>query len=150
MGKNWRRTILLEVLTVERLTIQQLIDRYDNKLYEEPSGSEQYREHYSVRVYLQWLQHFMSLGVPFHRLRVLAEADRLGELAIFPCRVGAPVYVIDSGRKGAKVRATRINGFLYDGHQIEVCVAGSGSWYRMGEEAFLTPDQAERALRGGK
>ena len=135
---------------MERLTIQQLIDRCDQWLYREPSGTAAYQEYESFRTYLQWLQHYQSLGTPFTRLRDLVEADREDRLGIFPCKVGAPVYVIESSRKGSKVRATRIIGFLYDGDQFEVSVSGSGVWYRLGEDAFLTPDRAERALRGGK
>jgi len=84
-----------------------------------------------------------ALGTTPDRLRELAEADRDGRLVVLPCKVGDTVYLIVTKRARnytpefrfiKKSRLTFLN--------MERILQG------FGKEAFLTREEAEKALEG--
>ena len=84
-----------------------------------------------------------ALGTTPDRLRELAEADRDGRLVVLPCKVGDTVYLIVTKRarnytpefrfiKKSRLTFLNMERILQD----------------FGKEAFLTREEAEKALEG--
>ena len=84
-------------------------------------------------------------GLPIDRLRELAEADRDGRLVVLPCKVGDTVYLIVTKRarnytpefrfvKKSRLTFLNMERILQD----------------FGKEAFLTREEAEKALEAMK
>ena len=84
-----------------------------------------------------------ALGTQPDRLRELAEADRDGRLVVLPCKVGDTVYLIVTKRarnytpefrfiKKSRLTFLNMERILQD----------------FGKEAFLTREEAEKALEG--
>ena len=84
-----------------------------------------------------------ALGTTPDRLRKLAEADRDGRLVVLPCKVGDTVYLIVTKRarnytpefrfiKKSRLTFLNMERILQD----------------FGKEAFLTREEAEKALEG--
>ncbi len=84
-----------------------------------------------------------ALGTTPARLRELAEADRDGRLVVLPCKVGDTVYLIVTKRarnytpefrfiKKSRLTFLNMERILQD----------------FGKEAFLTREEAEKALEG--
>lgn len=82
-------------------------------------------------------------GLPVDRLRKLAEADKDGRLVVLPCKVGDTVYLIVTKRarnytpefrfvKKSRLTFLNMERILQD----------------FGKEAFLTREEAEKALEG--
>ena len=92
------------------------------------------------------------------RLRELAEADKDGRLVVLPCKIGGTVYLLI--RDGVKhypetcgwyisedrVGAIAEGGFYLGDPADDVYVRNE----EIGEEVFLTREEAERALEGRK
>ncbi len=70
------------------------------------------------------------------RVRKLAEADRAGQLAVLPCKVGDTVYILRRAFDGADV------------------VGETKLWWddipQLGKTVFLTREEAEKALEAMK
>lgn len=86
-----------------------------------------------------------SIGGGYDRLRELAEADKDGRLVVLPCKVGDPVYLIVTKRarnytpefrfvKKSRLTFLNMERILQD----------------FGKEAFLTREEAEKALEAMK
>ena len=84
-------------------------------------------------------------GLPVDRLRELAEADKDGRLVVLPCKVGDTVYLIVTKRarnytpefrfvKKSRLTFLNMERILQD----------------FGKEAFLTREEAEKALEAMK
>lgn len=86
-----------------------------------------------------------TYGIDINRLRKLAEADKDGRLVVLPCKVGDPVYLIVTKRarnytpefrfvKKSRLTFLNMERILQD----------------FGKEAFLTREEAEKALEAMK
>ena len=90
-------------------------------------------------------------GLPVDRLRELAEADKEGRVAVFPCKVGDTVYrlinVFDctANRRTWIVKDERISGIPNDYMLIDGSI--QLPLERFNKTVFLTSEKAERALQ---
>lgn len=92
------------------------------------------------------------------RLRELAEADKDGRLAVLPCKIGGTVYLLlqDDVKHNPetcgwyisedRVGAIAEGGFYLGDPADDVYVRN----VEIGEEVFLTREEAEKALEGRK
>ena len=75
-------------------------------------------------------------GVDVDRMKELAEADKAGQLAVLPCKVGDTVYILRRAFDGADV------------------VGETKLWWddipQLGKTVFLTREEAEKALEAMK
>lgn len=92
-----------------------------------------------------------------NRIRDLAEADKDGRLEVLPCKVGDTLYEV-TGRKTIseyRVKAIRVELFcVFIEWEIEkgfVWQSLTGiTQNEIGKTVFLTREEAEKALEGGK
>ena len=81
-------------MSVEKLTINELLDAYDYIMRVTTSGTPLYQRAESARYYLQQLLHYQKLDASFDHIRDLVEAEHGGLLVVLPCKVGDTVWVI--------------------------------------------------------
>ena len=89
--------------------------------------------------------------VPFDRLLELADADRAGKLVVLPCKVGSTVYGHSKAEvfeyKVAVISLATYNWyFRCQNHNSDFWVTDAD----IGKTVFLTREEAEAALEGGK
>lgn len=84
-----------------------------------------------------------ALGTTPDRLRELAEADRDGRLVVLPCKVGDTVYLIVTKRA-----RNYTPGFRFIKKSRLTFLNMERILQDFGKEAFLTREEAEKALEG--
>lgn len=83
-------------MSVEKLTINELLDAYDYIMRVTTSGTPLYQRAESARYYLQQLLHYQKLDASFDHIRDLVEAEHGGLLVALPCKAGDTVYEISN------------------------------------------------------
>ena len=135
---------------MEKLTINELLDAYDNIMRVTTSGTPLYQRAESVHYYLQQLLHYQKLGVSFDHLRDLLQAEQDGRLVVLQCKVGATVY----GHSKAEVyeyKVAVISLATYNWYYLRCQNHNSDFWVTdadIGKTVFLTREEAEAALAG--
>ena len=113
------------------------------------SGTIRYREHESVRAYLQELRHFRSLGVSFDKLRDLVENCGEGKYIPVEALVGETVWVVDNHLTITPYQITHIDVFD-DGNRTYYCQGRDGTYCfdeeEFGDTAFHTNEEAMAAV----
>lgn len=98
----------------------------------------------------------------FRRLSAYEDAEQAGRLAIFPCKVGEIVWLIDTrffqrDKGRLPLVRCRVNEFSNDGKHTYMVLDGAERWYAMprfravlieefGKVVFRTQDEAAAAL----
>lgn len=133
----------------QRFVVQQLIedyrrDREDLRAYEDTGMTPEEIERSKLEIEAGCVKAIArTYGIDINRLRKLAEADRDGRVVVLPCKVGDTVYLIVTKRarnyrpefrfvKKSRLTLLNMERILQD----------------FGKEAFLTREEAEKALEG--
>lgn len=95
------------------------------------------------------------LDTTVDRLREAAKADRDGRLVVLPCRMGETVFAIKRGRIMECVAYTAgmsvlVNGTITLLSKEEALGIYGVRFDKFGETAFLTREEAEKALKEAK
>ena len=95
-------------------------------------------------------------GVPFNRLRELAQADKEGRCVVLPCKVGDTIFSIASGEVIA-MTVESIHCWISGAWKISAHTNKESPYWKgyeisfdgFGKTVFLTRAEAEAALGGG-
>lgn len=134
---------------MEKLTIDELIDAYDNIMRVFTSGTPLYQSAESARYYLQQLLHYQKLDASFDHIRDLVEAERGGRLVVLPCKVGDPVYTVQQVGRGH----WEDDKYILDDRGTPKVYEKKFSLILLeyiGKTVFLTREEAERELHDVK
>lgn len=96
----------------------------------------------------------------YGKLKPYADAEEQGRLVILPCKAGDTVYyltgnpILASGYHFNRVESTKCIGFYWDREGLQICLymphGNHGTYGRYGKSIFLTREEAEAALKGGR
>lgn len=135
----------------QRFVVQQLIedyrmDREDLRAYKATGLTPEEVERSKLEIEAGCVKAIArTYGIDINRLRKLAEADRDGRVVVLPCKVGDTVYLIVTKRarnytpEFRFVKKSRLT--FYNMERI---------LQDFGKEAFLTREEAEKALEAMK
>lgn len=133
----------------QRFVVQQLIEDYrrnreDLRAYKATGLTPEEVERSKLEIEAGCVKAIArTYGIDINRLRKLAEADRDGRVVVLPCKMGDTVYLIVTKRarnytpefrfvKKSRLTFSNMERILQD----------------FGKEAFLTREEAEKALEG--